>query len=121
MPERRLLVVDDEVEIADVVKRCGESVGFVVEVATDGVDGFTRAQNGAYDLICMDIRMPLWSGVGSATAIKLLKPQQKILVISGYLDDETTETLEQHVQVVGWIRKPFEVRALIEKLKTLMP
>lgn len=119
MSQRRLLVVDDEIEIAAVIRRCGEAAGYTVEVAGDGVDGFARAQNGSFDLICLDIRMPLWSGVGTATAIKMLKPEQSILVISGYLDDETIEMLEQHVKVVGWMRKPFEVRALIDKLKEL--
>ena len=117
--QRRLLVVDDETEIAEVIQKCGERVGFTVDVATDGVDGFARAQNEDYDLICMDIRMPMWSGVGSSTAIKMLKPDQKILVVSGYLDDETIELLERHVKVVGWMRKPFAVTALMEKLKEL--
>jgi CheY-like chemotaxis protein len=119
MNPRRLLVVDDEAEIASVIQRCGQAAGYAVDVAIDGVDGFAKAQNGSYDLICMDIRMPLWSGVGASTAIKMLKPEQRILVVSGYLDDQTIELLEQHVKVVGWMRKPFEVQALIDKLKGL--
>ena len=119
MAQKRLLVVDDEAEIAAVIQKCGEQLGFSVDVAADGVDGFAKAQNGDYDLVCMDIRMPMWSGVGSSTAIKLLKPEQKILVISGYLDDETIEQLEEHVRVVGWMRKPFEVQVLLAKLKAI--
>lgn len=119
MAQKRLLVVDDETEIAAVIQKCGEQLGFHVDVAADGVDGFAKAQNGEYDLVCMDIRMPMWSGVGASTAIKLLKPEQKILVISGYLDDETIEQLEKHVRVVGWMRKPFEVAALLAKMKAI--
>jgi two-component system response regulator VanR len=114
-----MLVVDDETEIAEVIRKCGQQVGFDVDVAADGVDGFAKAQNGSYELVCMDIRMPMWSGVGASTAIKLLKPEQKILVISGYLDDATIQMLEEHVQVVGWMRKPFEVQALMDKLRAV--
>ena len=117
MEQKRLLIVDDEPEIADVIRRCGEQVQFKVDVASDGVDGFARAQNGNYELVCMDIRMPLWSGVGASTAISMLNPNQKIFVISGYLDDETIEILDRHVNIVGFLHKPFEIRELMDRLQ----
>ena len=117
MEIKKLLVVDDEGDIADVIRRCGERVHFDVDVAKNGVEGFAQAQNGKYQLICMDIRMPMWNGVGAATAINLLNPDQKILIISGYLDDKTIKTLEKYVNIVGCMQKPFDINDLMSRLE----
>ena len=119
MEIKKLLVVDDEADIADVIRRCGERVHYDVDVAKNGVEGFAQAQNGTYQLICMDIRMPMWNGVGAATAINLLNPEQKILIISGYLDDKTIKMLEKYVNIVGCMRKPFDICDLMTKLEEI--
>ncbi|MDF2492924.1 MAG: DNA-binding response regulator, partial [Microbacterium sp.] len=58
----RVLVVDDEVRLADGVRRGLEAEGWAVDVANDGVDGLWHAREFRYDAIVLDLMMPGLSG-----------------------------------------------------------
>ena len=58
----RILLVDDEVRLADGIRRGLEAEGMVVDVAHDGVDGLARAHDHDNDAIVLDVMMPGMSG-----------------------------------------------------------
>src|SRR5690606_18532703 len=58
----RVLVVDDEVRLADGLRRGLEAEGFAVDVASNGVDGLWYAREHPYDVIVLDVMMPGMSG-----------------------------------------------------------
>ena len=58
----KLLLVDDDVTLANALRRGLTAEGFSVEVAVDGPDGLWRGREGAYDLILLDIMLPGQNG-----------------------------------------------------------
>ena len=59
----RVLVVEDEAKMASFIKRGLEEEGSAVDVAADGQDGLFRASTANYDLIILDITLPLLDGL----------------------------------------------------------
>lgn len=68
--DRRVLVVDDNVENCEVVKAILQSFNLEVDIATDGQSGIEAAELLAYDIILMDLRMPGMDGVEATRAIR---------------------------------------------------
>src|ERR1700730_13383770 len=58
----RILVVEDEAKMAAFIKRGLEEEGSAVDISSDGQDGLYRATTGNYDLILLDITLPLMDG-----------------------------------------------------------
>ena len=58
----RVLVVEDEVDIAEGVARGLREEGFEVDITHDGLDGFDRARSGVYDAIVLDLLLPGMNG-----------------------------------------------------------
>ncbi len=69
----RVLVVDDEVDLAEAVARGLRREGYAVDVAFDGESAIEKAELTAYDLVCLDITMPGIDGAGCHAA---RSPQQ---------------------------------------------
>ena len=66
----RVLLVDDEVRLAEGVRRGLEAEGFAVDVAHNGVDGLWRAREFPYDVIVLDVMMPGMSGYRVCSALR---------------------------------------------------
>ena len=114
MEKKKVLVVDDEPAfrrlIVDLLKK-----DFDVDTAESGRQGFQKAMTGVYDLITMDIKMPGLDGVEAIRSIKIVNPNQRILVITAYADDAVTEdALGSGAEEV--ISKPFDIKVLLEKI-----
>ncbi len=79
-----LLLVDDDVETANVLEKILGRLFKEVEVANSGNEGITKyQQKGGYDIIMTDAKMPIVDGFELAKVIKANNPQQKIIMISG--------------------------------------
>lgn len=61
---KKILLIEDDVYTRDVFEEILTDGGFGVETAMDGVEGVTRAQEGGFDLILLDIMMPKLDGLG---------------------------------------------------------
>jgi CheY-like chemotaxis protein len=66
----RILLVDDEVRLADGIRRGLEAERMIVDVAHDGVDGLARARDSDYDAIVLDVMMPGMSGYRVCQALR---------------------------------------------------
>lgn len=65
-----ILVVEDSITARSLMKNILEGVGFRVEVAVDGVDGFTKLKEGAFDLVVSDVEMPRMNGFDLTAKIR---------------------------------------------------
>ena len=113
----RILLVDDEEPIRGFLKRGLEMDGHYVATAIDGGDGFDRlkADEGAYDLILTDIRMPIMDGIALALAAKRDFPDVTILLMTGFADQrERAKNLQAIVADV--LTKPFSLADLRRKV-----
>lgn len=83
---KRLLVIDDEVEICQLLDRFLSRKGFQVDTAYNGSDGLQKHRKNAYDLIITDFRLPDISGLDLLKEAKRILPNIQVVVITGYSD-----------------------------------
>jgi DNA-binding response OmpR family regulator len=87
-----------------------------VETACDGKVGFSMALTGDYDLITLDLRMPMLNGVESMRSIKTVNPDQEIIIISGYLNDDIRAELAT-AGINTILTKPVNLAELLKIVK----
>lgn len=118
----RVLVVDDEVDLAEAVARGLRREGYAVDVAFDGVDALDKATVNAYDLLCLDITMPGLDGRELCRRIRqdpTLDPQPRILMLTA------RDSLEDRVAGLDlgaddYLVKPFAFPELSARVRTLL-
>jgi len=80
---RRVLLVDDEPAIRDILSIRLEEAGFQAEQARDGIDGLVKLRKGLPHLIISDIDMPRMSGIEFISVVRRRFPQVPVIVVSG--------------------------------------
>ena len=87
----RILIIEDELSIRRVLIKIliEESVTYKVDEAEDGILGYEKIKNNDYDLVLCDIKMPKMDGVELLEAVKKIKPEIPMVMISGHGDMET--------------------------------
>jgi two-component system, OmpR family, response regulator len=121
---RRVLVVDDEPNVASFVGRALSRRGFAVDVALGGERGLEAALDGGYALIVLDLRMHDVHGLVILRQVMRLRPDQRVLVLSAASDTETrVRCLE--LGAADFVPKPFELAELVARvgahLRTALP
>lgn len=79
---KRVLVVEDEAVNCEIATMLLEEVGFVVDAAEDGMKAVNRARDNDYDLILMDMQMPIMDGLDAARQIKQLSNHQDTPIVA---------------------------------------
>lgn len=122
VPERfadgeHVLLVDDEEHVLAVAKQMLEHYNFKVTVAADGREALEKYSKSPaqYDVVLMDITMPHMDGISAYKAISSLDPEAKVVLMSGYSEQQATNTLTGR-SFGGFIQKPFQPRALVMSL-----
>ncbi len=116
----RLLVVDDESELADAVARGLRKEGYAVDVAYGGSDALEMVRLNPYDLVCLDLTMPDVDGlevcrqirddVGSAVRVLMLTARDSL--------DDRVSGLDHGAD--DYLVKPFALRELQARVRTLL-
>ena len=119
----RILLVDNEPDIALAFKIGLEDNGFVVDTFNDPQIASTNFKDGLYDLLLLDIKMPKMTGIEFYQRMKKIDKKVKVCFISAYDVDynalrEQLPTLEIDCLILENImRKPIEVNELIERIE----
>ena len=117
----RILLVDDDPLISELVVDMLVMEGYEVDTAPNGVEALGKLQNQRYDLIVTDLHMPKMDGSGFYQQLieRRLHPSRKIIFLTG-----TTGGSEEHrfVQDAGLplVFKPFNVAELIEMVRSVL-
>ncbi len=121
MDNAKILLVDDEQDILDLIKYNLEKEGFTVSTANNGRDGLREAKRVLPDLILLDVMMPEMDGMETCIQMKEL-PELKHAVIA-FL----TARGEDYSQIAGfeagaddYITKPIKPRVLVSRVKALL-
>ncbi len=113
----RILIAEDDEPVRRFVKRALEMDGHEVEAEADGAAALERVaqEQGAFDLLLSDIRMPLMDGIALALSVGRDYPGLPILLMTGFADQrERAHDLEAIIEDV--VTKPFslaEIRAAV--------
>jgi two-component system, cell cycle response regulator CpdR len=102
----RILITEDEESLRRFVARALRMDGHETFEAGDGAEGLERLDEGAYDLLLSDIRMPVMDGIELAHQAAARFPQMKILLMTGYAEQrERADDLA--AKIVDVVPKPF--------------
>lgn len=115
----RLLIVDDEVDLSESLRRGLINEGFVVDVANDGVTGAWLAHENPYDVIVLDLMLPGKNGYTILKEIRAAKIWTPVLMLTAK-DGEYDETDAFDLGADDYLTKPFSFMVLVARLRALM-
>ncbi len=114
-PNKRILIVDDEKRIVDIVAYNLKKEGFEVLCAYDGEDGLNLALNEKPDLIVLDIMMPKMDGFEVCKRIRT-KLQTPIIMLTARVE-EADKVMGLELGADDYVTKPFSNKELIARIK----
>lgn len=114
---KRILVIEDEQSISDIIKFNLKKEGYEVETAYDGQDGLNKAldETAAPDLILLDIMLPLMDGFEVCKRVRE-KSNVPILMLTAK-EEEVDKVLGLELGADDYITKPFGMRELIARIR----
>ena len=115
----RILVVEDEVRLAQALRRGLRAEGFAVDLAHDGEDGLYRARVGEYDAVVLDVMLPKLSGYRVCRALRAEKNWVPVLMLSAK-DGEYDQADGLDVGADDYLTKPFSYVVLVARLRALL-
>jgi len=104
----RVLVVDDEASIRDLLAKTLALAEYDVDTASDAATALSRVRSAAYDLLIADLRMPGMDGLSLIRQVKGIRADLPVIIITGY-SSETSAIEAVNLGVAGYLRKPFRV------------
>lgn len=110
----RLMVVDDNQLIIDLIHRLLDE-RYEIDHATRPSQALGKIRKTAYDLVLIDLILPEMDGLELFRAIKQTRPDQKVILTTGY-DSDPRVNLALEEGALNWIQKPFKFEALEEML-----
>jgi two-component system, cell cycle sensor histidine kinase and response regulator CckA len=116
-----ILLVEDDDAVRSLTRHVLERQGFHVLAAGDPTHALSIAAeySDPIDLVLTDVVMPQLSGHALAVRLRVLRPEAKIVFMSGYLDDHSLAGIQSD-RDVPFIQKPFTPTALIERIRQIL-
>jgi CheY-like chemotaxis protein len=117
---KRILIVDDEADIARFFKLALEHAGFIVDVFNDPIKSLSNYRAGVYDLLLLDVRMPQMSGFELYDKIKEIDDDVNVCFITAFEEyfNEFKKRFPRSDKTEWFIIKPVGVEELISRVKS---
>jgi DNA-binding response OmpR family regulator len=116
--KNRILIVDDEPDIAQVLKMGLEKNGFAVDTYNDPLDVVSNFKADSYDLLLLDIKMPKMNGFELYSELHQIDEKAKICFITAYeIYYDEFKRMFPKVKVECFIRKPVSINNLARLIK----
>lgn len=119
MPYPKILIVEDHVKMADSISKGLEENGFQTDVAYDGFIGKRLSDSNEYNLIILDINLPLLNGYELCTEIRKKDTQVPIIMLTA-LGSTEDKLLGFDKGADDYLVKPFEFRELLARIRALL-
>lgn len=120
MPKPKVLVVEDDRSLAEVLEYNLDKAGYEVYKAHDGRDGINQAQLRLPDIIVLDVMLPVIDGLEVCRQLRASQETRNALIIMLTAKGEETDQLVGFsVGADDYVVKPFSVRVLLERIKAL--
>ena len=115
----KILVVEDEKDLAEIIKEGLENQSFTVDICFDGEEGLFMAENYAYDAVILDIMLPVMDGLTLMENLRAKKVNVPVLMLTarGTMADKV-KGLDTGAD--DYLVKPFEFPELISRLKAII-
>ena len=118
---KKILLIDDEPELVEMVKMRLETNGYEVIIAYDGQEALEKARKEKPDLIILDLILPKLDGYQVCRMLKFDRTTSKIpIIMLTALSQKEDREWGKRVNADAYITKPFESEELMEKIKELI-
>lgn len=115
----KILIVEDDQRVAELIQRGLTEHGFIPTLAYDGLSGKKLAINNQYDLIITDIILPKLDGLDLCKEIRQIKPDLPIIMLTALgTTDDKVEGFDAGAD--DYLTKPFEMRELLVRIRSLL-
>lgn len=115
---QKILIVDDEEKIRNVVREYAEFEGYEVEEAADGMEAVEKCRKDGFDIIIMDVMMPRLDGF---SACKEIRKQKEIPVIMlSARGEEYDKLFGFEIGIEDYVVKPFSPKELMARIKVVL-
>ncbi len=118
MTQRKILLVEDEKAIRNVLRDNLEYEGYSIIEAEDGIKGLEIAKNENPDLIILDLMLPQMHGYDFIKQLKKTDPQIPIIIVSAK-SEEIDKIKGLDLGADDYITKPFQIRELVSRIKAI--
>ena len=115
----KILVVDDEQRIREMIRKYAEYEGFTVDEACDGLEAVDKAMKENYDLIVMDIMMPNLDGFSACREIRKTHENVPVILLSA-LGEEYDKIHGFDLGVDDYVVKPFSPKELMMRIHAIL-
>lgn len=114
----KILVVDDEIKIREIIKEYAEFEGYEVAQAEDGMQAVEMAKNQDFDIIIMDVMMPKLDGYSACKEIRKIK-QIPVIMLSAR-GEEYDKLFGFEIGVDDYVVKPFSPKELMARIRAVL-
>lgn len=116
---KRLLIVDDDKQIRELLSFDISHSGYLTDCAQDGEEGLKKALSNEYDLILLDVMMPKMNGYDVCKNIRMVKPNVPILMLTakGTIEDKT-QGFDYGAD--DYLIKPFDIQEVLLRIRALL-
>jgi len=128
--KNKILIVEDEIQFAEIVKTGLELEGYAVTISMDAysgsVDAFSSTKDvlrGNHDLIILDLMMPAGGGFSLLERIRKYPQKEKtpVIILTGKIIDEEIIRSANKYNVSAIFTKPYDAEKFVNKIKSILP
>ncbi|MBV9326013.1 MAG: response regulator transcription factor [Chloroflexi bacterium] len=114
----RVLVVDDEAEVRDALRRGLELLDFDIQTAVNGVEGVAGVESWQPDLVLLDLAMPVMSGL---TALKQIRGWSQVpIIVLSVMGEEADKVRALEAGADDYMTKPFGMQELQARIRVVL-
>lgn len=113
----KVLIADDDTDIADLIKNFLSSTNFECDVVHNGKDAILKLQEKKYDVVILDVMMPYIDGYHVAYEISTKYESSPVIIILTSRDIQFEKTIAKISGAFEILQKPFELDNLLETIK----
>ena len=113
----KILIVDDEVKIREVVSEYAKAMDYECDQASNGLDAIEKVRNGNYDCVILDIMMTELDGFSACKRIKSIKDVPIIMLSARTEEDDKLFSFD--IGVDDYVTKPFSPKELMARIKVV--
>ncbi|MBK8763441.1 MAG: response regulator transcription factor [Burkholderiaceae bacterium] len=117
--ERHILVVEDQKDIADLIAMHLRDLGHAVECVHDGGKGYEAARTGRYDLIVLDVMLPVRDGLDVVRSLRMDRIDTPVLMLTAR-SGEIDRVLGLELGADDYLTKPFSIPELQARVKAIL-
>jgi DNA-binding response OmpR family regulator len=115
---RKILVIEDNEDLADLLEIHLSDLFYEVDLAFDGIAGLTKAETHAYDLVILDIMLPGMDGLEICRQLRNKPAYTPILMLTSR-SSELDRVLGLEIGADDYVTKPFSIRELVARVKAI--